>query len=114
MEIDINVKNQNDTGGFNQDSKNINEIFKFTCQRYHSYVTQIIDQLKDREMNPVVKDKEERPQSARKKKTDESDIGDFEFCPSTKGLGSKIKGFDKIKSASNNQKKANSNVNQLD
>lgn len=40
IEMEINVKNQNqNTGGFRQDAKNINEIFKFTCQRYHSYIS---------------------------------------------------------------------------
>ena len=66
-------------------------------------------------MNPIApKEKESGSQSARKK-TDESDIGEFEFFPSTKGLGSKIKGFDKIKIVSNqNKSKSSSNVNQLD
>ena len=66
-------------------------------------------------MNPVApKEKESGSQSARKK-TDENDIGEFEFFPSTKGLGSKIKGFDKIKIVSNqNKNKSSSNVNQLD
>lgn len=101
LEIDINVKNQNEnTGGFKTDSKNINEIFKFTCQRYHSYITQIIDQLKDREMNPLIKDKEQKSgSSSARKKIEENHIGDFEFFPSTKGLGSKIKGFDKAKNS---------------
>ena len=32
LEIEINVKNMNqNTGGYSKDSKNINEIFKFTC-----------------------------------------------------------------------------------
>ena len=50
MEIEINVKNQNqNTGGYKRDAKNVNEIFKFTCQRYHSYISQIIDYLKNKE-----------------------------------------------------------------
>jgi hypothetical protein len=100
LEIDINVKNMNEnTGGFKRDSKNINEIFKFTCQRYHSYITQIIDCLKDKEMSRSMSgETEKKPQSAKKKPTEENDLIDFEFFPSTKGLGSKIKGFDKTKS----------------
>lgn len=99
LEIDINVKNMNEnTGGFKRDSKNINEIFKFTCQRYHSYITQIIDSLKDREMSrKVTVETEKKPQSGKKKGAEDNDLGDFEFFPSTKGLGSKIKGFDKTK-----------------
>ena len=46
-----------------------------------------------------VSDADKKPLSARgsKKGADENDIVDFEFFPSTKGLGSKIKGFDKTK-----------------
>lgn len=59
---------------------------------------------------------DKKPQSAKKKPAEDNDLGDFEFFPSTKGLGSKIKGFDKTKSAqsSSQMKKANQNVNQLD
>jgi len=50
LEVEINVKNQNQNlGRFTKESKNINEIFKFTCQRYHSYITQIIEFLKNKE-----------------------------------------------------------------
>ena len=41
-------------GVIKRDAKNINEIFKFTCQRYHSYISQIIDYLKNKEAQILV------------------------------------------------------------
>ena len=50
LEVEINVKNQNqNTGGYSSSAKNINEIFKFTCQRYHSYISQVVEFLKNKE-----------------------------------------------------------------
>jgi len=112
LEIDINVKNQNEnTGGFRRDSKNINEIFKFTCQRYHCYITQIIDTMKNKEMEQPAK--EATASTNGRKRQEEYELGDFEFMPSTKGLGSKIKGMNKS-NLQGQPKKSNSNVNQLD
>ena len=55
LHVEVNVKNQNqNTGGFRKDAKNVNEVFKFTCQRYHSYISQIVEFLKNIETQKVV------------------------------------------------------------
>lgn len=55
LHVEVNVKNQNqNTGGFRKDAKNVNEVFKFTCQRYHSYISQIVEFLKNIETQKLV------------------------------------------------------------
>ena len=77
------------TGGYSKTSSNMNEIFKLTCQRYHSYITQIMEFLKNIEI-------EGRPQTQSKGgKKEENFDQDFSFMPSTWGLASKVKGMPK-------------------
>lgn len=103
LEIEINVKNQNqNTGGFNMGNQNINEVFKFTCQRYHSYISQIIEDLKNKETQLL-------KSSGSAAKEEESE---FVFMSSTVGLGSKCKGMPKLNDKNKDQ--GNKNVNQLD
>jgi len=45
LELQINVKDQNQSISKNV---NINEVFKFTCQRYHSYISQVIEYFKQK------------------------------------------------------------------
>lgn len=70
-------------------------MFKFTCQRYHCYITQIIDHLRAKETNQA------------------GSADTFYFLPSTVGLGSKCKGVPKEQSL-NHKQNASKNVNQLD
>mmetsp|Transcript_13210 Transcript_13210/g.20596 ORF Transcript_13210/g.20596 Transcript_13210/m.20596 type:complete len:162 (+) Transcript_13210:295-780(+) len=81
LNIEVNVKNQNqNTGGR---AAKVNEAFKFTCQRYHCYITQIIEHLKNWELALQM--------GAPEKEIDT----DFSFVPSVQGLGSKVKGAQK-------------------
>lgn len=95
LDIEINVKNMNEnTGGFKRDAKNMNEIFKFTCQRYHSYITQIIEHFKDREASYLMSNGSVQEESKEKEQKG-FDI-DFEFTSATRGLGAKVKGIPKL------------------
>lgn len=54
LHIELNVKSANaNTGGYSKESQNMNELFKLTCQRYHCYISQVIEFLKRKELRSL-------------------------------------------------------------